>query len=688
MIQWWINDVLLADAGISGMTASFRTQATSQLSFSTVALFDVGPAFDYRAAVTIKRGETLGTAVKFFQGKIDRTNRAASPANEGHEYHVTDAWQDLEDTIYQESWQVGVGTFMFPKAVLGMNTAGTPITVGQQIADAVTYAAGVGVDIQAGTIAAGHVLWPQEVANVSVAEVIRQSLKFYPNHIAWIDYTTTPPTLNVTAATLATVRDIDLSGDGVAESLSVSRRDDLMPDAVRIVYTSATIIDSETYRDGYLDQYPASPEGGPRVLVAEIELAGMKMQFQKSPVRTRTLPTSTASAQAYLKKKFPAIRNVGNDAFSVIAWEKTHIAPDTDEVDDHATTTVNPNATRLMAGDVADLPRELVQGTIADWMRRKIGRAQIKFAVQPSPTATAGDLEALAKLPKGFQVVATDAITKIYKGPSQFELGDNRPVGLAEAYYTACHAAYQWEGSVSLVEQEAGDQRYHGCRVNIINSDDTSLTTMNAMVHAVDVDIDSGLTDISFGPAPHLAPADILEMQRQLRSRPVTWWSVEERDSNKLGAAQAPSSKGDTVTPYDTPETLTDANNPLDNLHPFELISATGGIVVRESTIGGLVPSGFSGGTKGFSGASGYVVGRLNINSTTGAVTSAELFTQAGSTAPANTDTQFNVLIGGFTTVEGAVSVWNDRYGPVDANICRNWFAASAPYYGVTFLGS
>lgn len=559
MTQWWINDVLLADAGISGMTASFRTQATSQLSFSTVALFDAAPGFAYRADVVIKRGDTLGAATKFFQGKIDRSNRAASPANEIHDYHVVDAWQDLEDTIYQESWKVGAGTFMFPKSVLGLSTTGTQITVATQIANAIAFAASVGVDIAAGTIAGSDVLWPQEVSNISVAEVIRQSLKFYPNHIAWIDYATTPPQLNVTPSTTATLREIDLSGAGIAESLSVSRRDDLMPDAVRIIYTSATVIDSETFRDGFVDQWPtAGPTGGPRVIIAEIPLAGMSMQFQKSPVEVVELPTSTATAVAYLKEKFPVIANVPDADISVTAWTRTLIPETSAETARHALTKVNPNTPRVAGTTLTHLPNELRKGSVADWMRVRVGKVHIAMTVTPSGSAAPASVEAIAKLPKGFSVVATNAATKIYKGCSQFQSGETRPSGLAQTYYTSCRAAYQWEGSVALVEAEAGSLRYHGCRINILGSADTNLTTMNAMVHAVDVDIDSGRTDLSFGPAPHLAPADILEMQRQIRSRQVTWWTTEERDSNQLGSAGGASSKGDTVTPYDTPETILD----------------------------------------------------------------------------------------------------------------------------------
>jgi hypothetical protein len=687
-MNWYLNDVLLSAAAVKSMTVSFRKLSTSQVSFSQDELFDVAPALAYRAAVTIKRGETLETATRFFQGKVDRCNRAASPANEEHNFFIVDAWQDLEDTIYQESWRAGLTSLYLPEAVLGMSDTGAAINIGAQIAAAIDFAGTAGIDIVAGSLAAGNILWPQKVDNVSIAEVIRQSLKFYPDYVPWIDYAPTVPEFNVQVPGAVTARAIDLSGNGIAESLGITRRDDLMPEAVRVIYLTANVIDNETYRDGYIDHFPAlGPTTGPRVLVVTIPLAGAQMQRQKSPVRTRTIPTSGTDAKAYLKKKFRAIRDVPDGVWSVSGWEKILVPPDDDEEDDHIETTINPNATRLQAADIDDLPRELVQGTVADWMRKKIGHVQIKLKVIASPSATDADRAALAKIPKGFQVVGTNAITKIYKGPSQWVPAEDYPVGLAEAYYESCTAAYQWEGSVSLVEQEAGSLRYHGCKINISGSSDTALNTMNAAVHSVDIEIDSGRTDIGFGPAPHLAPADILELQRQLRGRPVTWWSTEERDSNKLGSEHSPSAGGDTLTPYDSPETLIDADNRLYSGRPFEMFESLGGVVIRESTIGGIVPGGFSGGVQTFSGASGKLFGRLTINGTTGAVSSATIITAAS--LPANTSTQFHIQIGEWETNEAdEIIVWNDRYGPVDANICRNWFAGEAPYFGVTFIGA
>jgi hypothetical protein len=50
-----------------------------------------------------------------------------------------------------------------------------------------------------------------------------------------------------------------------------------------------------------------------------------------------------------------------------------------------------------------------------------------------------------------------------------------------------------------------------------------------------------------------------------------------------------------------------------------------------------------------------------------------------------DTDTEFHVEIGTVSYDEETFSVENSRYGPIDANICRDWFS-NPPTYSVTFF--
>lgn len=546
-VNWTIGGQSLASLGLEVATANFRTGAASELILRRVAAFDAAPLYAYDQAIALVRDDTT-----YFAGKVKSRPAWGRAAGEGQIIRVADAWQDLEDTVYQEPWSIGTGATNYPMAVLGVNSLGNAITSGQQIREAISYAVAAGVDIQLGAVPDGLPLWPSEVRNVSCAEVIRLSLRFHPDWVPWIDHSTSPPTFNATPRASITVHAASVAGDGDVESFGIQRRDDLKPASVRIVYANATIIEGVTYRDHVIDKWPAAgPDAGPRVLSTMIELAGGQMQFQKSRVQTRTLPTDQATAKAWLKLKFPHLKDVPDHHMAVNGFAK-ELVDDTEEHPDP----VNPRAERLEVSDATDLPRELVRGTVEDWMRKKVGKIRISARVRPAPGASAASKAALAKGLPPVTVTATNAVTKIYKGVTSWVAPEAAPAGIAQAVYESLEA-YQFEGDATLVMEDVSATRWHGAALNLTGGSG-EWATMKALIHQASVDVENGSVSISFGPAPFLAAEDFLELQRLLRGRRPTWTSQEERISNELGAEFAPGSKGDTVSGYDQPETLAD----------------------------------------------------------------------------------------------------------------------------------
>jgi hypothetical protein len=544
-VAWAINGTALDAAGIMDASVTFRSGAPSELRLQRTSAYDATALLAYGTDATLTRG---GTA--FFRGKVRTVPRSASDSSEGQELLITDAWQDLEDTIYQEPWAVGSGSVDLPIAILGVDSGtGARITTAQQITEAVAYAVAAGVDIQMGSVPTGIPLWPTEVRNVSVAEVIRLSLRFHPDWSVWLDHSTGPPTLNVSARSAMTARSLSVTD---CAALNIVRRDDLKPDAVRIVYLNATIIDGVTYRDGIIDKYPGGgPDAGPRVLSNVIELAGGQMQFQKSRIQTRPLPDDQASAKEWVKKKFPHLKDVDDTHFAVNGWDTELV----DDPDDHPDP-INPRAERLEVTDVEDLPRELVRGTIEDWMRKKVGRVRITVSIRPAAGATAAEKVAIAKGTPPVTVTATNAVTKIYKGVTQWTAPEEAPSGIAQRIYEAL-SAYQQEGSVTVEAEDVAATRYHGCRLNLTDGLG-EWATMDAVIHQAQHDLFRGRTRLSIGPAPFLSADDFLELQRLFRGRPPTWMSDSERTSNELGAENDPGSKGDSVSGFDAPDTFVD----------------------------------------------------------------------------------------------------------------------------------
>ena len=130
---------------------------------------------------------------------------------------------------------------------------------------------------------------------------------------------------------------------------------------------------------------------------------------------------------------------------------------------------------------------------------------------------------------------------------------------------------------------------------------------------------------------------------------------------------------------------------------PFQLlptkVDGSPKIRVVTSTLAGEPPSGFSEGDDPPylltpSGSAGFVWGGVTIDPEDGTIVENGVFLDIGDTVPEDEDDTFYVQIGSWTLEAGVLTVVNDRYGPIDANICRNWFAAASPFYGVTFIGS
>jgi hypothetical protein len=81
----------------------------------------------------------------------------------------------------------------------------------------------------------------------------------------------------------------------------------------------------------------------------------------------------------------------------------------------------------------------------------------------------------------------------------------------------------------------------------------------------------------------------------------------------------------------------------------------------------------------------GIVYAHLEIDSETGEVTGRTI--ENGTEIPDDTDTDFYCEIGTYDIDDetDGTTCANGRYGPIGANICRNWFVSPVKY-GVTFF--
>jgi hypothetical protein len=125
-------------------------------------------------------------------------------------------------------------------------------------------------------------------------------------------------------------------------------------------------------------------------------------------------------------------------------------------------------------------------------------------------------------------------------------------------------------------------------------------------------------------------------------------------------------------------------------LQSLELVNASDEsakkIRVVYGTIAGESPTGFADGDDPHYvltvTGSGVVYGGISIDSE-GAITAR--WVDRAAELPEDTDTDFHVVIGTFSIDSEILSIAQGRYGPIDVQICRNWYAASAPFFGVNW---
>jgi hypothetical protein len=391
-------------------------------------------------------------------------------------------------------------------------------------------------------------LWPSEARNQSCEAIIIGELRFHPDWVAWIDHSTETPTFHARVKTSLDAVTIDIADEEV-ESQSFAEVKRTVPNGVSIVYESASTIDGEVYRTGYLDE--AGTTTGRRVIRAMFDLEGIGMSIQKSRIQTRTLPTDGASMTAYFKKKFPELAAMPDGAFS---WSNVTFGLVAEET---MPDPINSRATRIAKTTAADLPRELVSGSVEDWMRVKVGKVLMTYDLKIIGTPNAAQKKILANfegLGKTVSVTATNATTKIYKGISSFTAGEGRPTGLAAAVYAAA-TEQQFEGNVVTVHEEVPAGRWHGKKLSLVDGETTLVA--GAVIHSASVDVEGGKLTLDFGPMPYLSAGDFLDLQRILNGRPVSWYSTAERTSNTLGASASGSAQGDNVGGFNHPNTTT-----------------------------------------------------------------------------------------------------------------------------------
>lgn len=189
----------LSGWGITAATLTYRSQAADDLTLTC--------AGDALADPVFADGDTLDlydSGVRLFSGRLQTNPRYGSAAREGHTFTAEGGFWWLDACTYEQAGRHyneddEVVTIASSHIVLncGSNYS-AHISVAAQITGAVNYAiSAYAAPLQLAELTGfGRIAPIEEAMDLSCGEVVRRELRWAPDSVTWVDYTTTPPTLH------------------------------------------------------------------------------------------------------------------------------------------------------------------------------------------------------------------------------------------------------------------------------------------------------------------------------------------------------------------------------------------------------------------------------------------------------------------------------------------------------------
>jgi hypothetical protein len=425
----------------------------------------------------------------WFSGIITGLPAAGTAAGEGQNYVVSGPWWYLENTIYQQAWNVvadpssgesTLETTWKSHLILGQNVSGGTLTLRQQLVDILDYAiaAGAPMDYQLAESGLDFQFPMDECRDLGCAEALQRVLRWAPSFRLWFDYSEEIPVLHCTGCAGGTPWNLSLS-DGV-ESLAVAPQHGLQLVGVAVKYERIHRSNGHVWRTLEVDRYPQNiSETQPRVLVLTVELAGSRSQHISQKITARTVDASSAR---WWKLHLPALANIPDEDLEILSH-----------------------------GRSSTLPRELVDGCIADWMA-----VEAETDVVRATVAYAAGGAIITSQEVAVRLVATDATTRTYGHLASFDGGEDSPVGLAQSLHEG-FSSCPYAGSLRLVDPEVRDISM-GSPLNIAGGQ-TAWATMGAEIQECVEEVDTGTVRLRFGPPGHLGLQQLVQLTRMNRGR-------------------------------------------------------------------------------------------------------------------------------------------------------------------------
>jgi len=476
----------LADWGISRATRTLRNQSTDTLTLGQDG--DDPEPFLFGEHLRIYRGTEL-----WFQGIVSETPAFDGARRVFRNYLVSGPWYFLERTIYQQKWKESSNSSVADSPlqdvykshlILGQDENGNPLTIGQQIGDVIAYLsqqAGVAIALDPALDLPIPIPY-DECKDLSCAEVLRRLLRWAPDTISFFDYGVDPPRLCLRRQSQLAVLTFDRNAPNSALSeVQLRPRYDLQVPAVVLKFEKTHRVDGRVWSTLETQACPAGADGTlPRSLVLTIELEGSRATYVRQKIDSEPIDSHSAS---WWKKHLPGLENVPAEAIAIEDVERS-----------------------------GTLPRELTEGSVADWMNVSAETDLVQGAISYT-----SDAESVYRKRVAVRLRSTDALPRTYQSLSSYTAEEDTPIGLADQLYAGV-SHLPFEGRIVLEARELFPDHYMGRKLNILGGE-AAWATMEAPVQEVSEELGSGRTQITLGPARHLGAADLVELTRSNRHR-------------------------------------------------------------------------------------------------------------------------------------------------------------------------
>jgi hypothetical protein len=567
--EWGFTDPRMSPRKLAVTTFRVRISGATNL----VA----DPPIPHMGQVIIRRGRTThlggftgGEIV--FQGRQITDQRLAT-RNPADVLTFGDAWWDLENLVFQQQWKCwGAGPGGIYEALgqpfcqlnlfQDFNTAYN-ITNGAQLEEIISWAAGCGVQIQAGTIDLAWYIQPYPASALSCASAIQICLKPSPGACCFIDMSTTPPTFNARERYYHTALSLPYAS-GSHRSSELAPRYDMQVPQVVIQYRQGVRVSSggssASWTQLYYDAWPldatldAGVRGGKQVgaMVVPIQLA----DFQRTDLVQKVTAAEFGSPPSldWWKAKKRAMAD-----YTDLAYVGGSLK------------ILDASGADITGAVLASYPNELLDGAVTGWMKDGAGDAigVQAVTVQGAFTYKEKDLQGRSWHvvgPANPHVVSVNTRltnsavgTQSYSITQSLDTGQSPVANLAQYIWTLLSWLF-WDGTHSIVERNAAGAPEVGTIIDgryalNLTGGAAAWAGMLSPVHGAEIDFTHGTTDIQFGLPKHVGPADLEQLcqfykfRRILNNAGLRSTGNTALDSGEVGGQTARENTSDSKAP-------------------------------------------------------------------------------------------------------------------------------------------